>query len=173
VFAVIAGLLFAVPWASAVAGLLGGDAGAGPVLWHELHAIAGLGFALSLLELRQRYRGWFDARGRMLLIVGVASAVAFAVANAAEVLGFGGLFVPLYGVALIALTGGLIGIATTTRTLPRPLPLLLALTGVAFPAALLLAAIPPPAGAVVGNVALMGYGFLWTTLGFVQLSRNP
>jgi hypothetical protein len=173
VFAVIAGLLFAIPWASGVAGSLAGDAGARPMLWHELHAIAGIGFALSLLELRQRYRGWFGAPGRTLLVLAVASALAFALANGAEVLGFGGPFIPLYGVSLIALTAGLIGVAVTTRTLPPPLPLLLAVTGIALPAALLIAAIPPPAGVIVGTVALMAYGLLWAALGFVQLSRNP
>ena len=169
VFAVIAGLLFAIPWSSAVAGLLGGDPAAAPVLWHELHAVAGVGFVLALLELRNRYRGWFETRGRILLSLAVASAVAFAAANAGELLGLGAFFVPLYGVALVGLSLGLIGVGLTTRTLPPPLPVLLVATGVAFPVALLLAL----AGPIVGFAGLMAYGLAWSGLGFVQLSRDP
>ena len=169
VFAVIAGLLFAIAWASAVANLLAGDPEATPVLWHELHAVAGVGFVLALLELRGRYRGWFETRGRILLSLAVASAVAFTAANVGEVLGLGAFFVPLYGVALIGLSLGLVGVGLTTRTLPPPLPSLLAATGVGFPAALTLSLLGP----IVGFAALMGYGLLWAGLGFVQLSRNP
>lgn len=168
-FAVIAGLVFAIPWASAVANLLGGDAEAAPVLWHELHAVAGAGFVLALLELRNRYRGWFETRGRILLSLAVAGAVAFTAANVGELLGLGGSFIPLYGVALIGLSLGLVGVGLTTRTLPAPLPVLLVATGLGFPAALTLALIGP----VVGFAGLMGYGLLWAGLGFVQLSRNP
>lgn len=169
VFAVIAGLLFAIPWGSAVASLLAGDPTAAPVLWHELHAVAGAGFVLALLELRSRYRGWFGTRGRILLSLAVAGAAAFTAANVGEVLGLGAFFVPLYGVALIGLSSGLVGVGLTTRTLPRPLPVLLVATGLAFPAALTLGLLGP----VVGLAALMGYGLLWAGLGFVQLSRNP
>lgn len=169
VFAVIAGLLFAIPWASAVAGLVGADPEARPVLWHELHAVAGAGFVLALLELRNRYRGWFETRGRILLSLAVASAVAFTAANVGELLGLGELFVPLYGVAMLGLSIGLVGVGLTTRTLPPPLPVLLVVTGVAFPAALTFGLLGP----VVGFAALMAYGLLWTGFGFVQLSRNP
>lgn len=169
----IAGLLFAIPWASAFAGQLAADPAARPVLWHELHAVAGVGFALSLLELRARYRGWFTTPGRILLSVAVASALAFAAANAGELLSLGAFFAPLYGVALVGLSIGLIGTALATRTLPRPLPLLLLLTGAFFPASLVLAVITPPLGLIAGYAALMGYGLLWAGLGFVQLSRNP
>jgi hypothetical protein len=173
VFAVIAGLLFAIPWASVVAGILAGDPAARPVLWHELHAIAGVGFALSLLELRARYRGWFTTVGRLLLSLAIASGLAFAAANAGELVRLGALFAPLYGVALVGLSIGLVGTALATRTLPRPLPLLLVLTGAFFPASLILAVVTPPLGLIAGYMALMGYGLLWTGFGFVQLSRNP
>lgn len=171
--AVVGGLLFAIPWAAQVAGMIGGDGDARPVLWHELHAVAGVAFALSLLEIRARYRGWFTSSGRIALALAVASAAAFAVANAGEVLRLGDVFVPLYGVSLVALSAALIGIAVTTPTLPRPVPVLLIFTGIAFPAGLPLALIPSPAGVIAGTLGLMGYGLLWAALGFVQLSRTP
>jgi len=172
-FAVMAGLLFAIPWASAVAAVIGGDPAPQPALWHELHTLAGMAMALSLVELRARYRGWFTPPGRIVLSLAVASAAAFTLANAGEVLGLGEVFVPLYGVSLLALSAALIAVAVTTPTLPRPVPFLLVLAGIAFPAALPLAVIPPPAGQVAVAVALLAYGLLWAALGFVQLSRTP
>lgn len=171
--AVVAGLLFAIPWAAQVAGAVGGDAGARPALWHELHAIAGVAFALSLLELRARYRGWFGPASRIALALAVASAAAFGVANVGEVLALGDVFVPLYGVALVALSVALIGVAVTTPTLPRPVPALLVFTGIAFPATIPLNWIPGAAGPIAVASALLGYGLLWAALGFVQLSRTP
>jgi hypothetical protein len=174
VFAVLAGLLFAIPWAGWIAT---GDPGADPTLWHELHALAGIGFALSLLELRRRYRGWFTMTGRIALSVAVASAVGFVVANAGELLGASGFLGELYGISLLALSAALIAVSVTTPTLPRPLPLLLIATGVALPAILALNLVLPLSGAAFGptlaGAALMGYGLLWAALGFVQLSRTP
>lgn len=172
-FAVLAGLVFAIPWASAVAAFIAGDPRGEAALWHELHTLAGVAMALSLVELRARYPGWFTPLGRVVMSAAVASAAAFTIANAGEVLELGEIFVPLYGVSLLALSAALIGVAVTTPTLPRPLPALLVLLGIAFPATLPLAVIPPPTGQVVVSVALLGYGLLWAALGFVQLSRTP
>lgn len=172
-FAVIAGLLFAIPWAGLVAGTVGGETGARPVLWHEAHALAGIGFALALLELRNRYRGWFTASGRIALSLAVASAAGFAVANAGEVFGQGDPFPVLYSVSLIALSASLLGVAVSTPTLPRPIPVLLVFIAIALPAVMALNAVPPPAGPPLVAAALMGYGLLWAGFGFVQLSRTP
>jgi hypothetical protein len=171
--AVVGGLVFAIPWAAQVAAAVGGDLGGRPVLWHELHAIAGVAFALSLLELRRRYRGWFTPSGRIALALAVASAAAFALANLGEVLALGEVFVPLYGISLLALSVALIGVAVSTPTLPRPVPVLLLFTGIAFPATLPLNVLPAPAGPIAAAASLLGYGLLWAVLGFVQLSRIP
>ncbi len=173
-FAVIAGLSFAIPWAGWIAA---GDPAADPTLWREMHALAGIGFTLSLLELRRRYSGWFKTTGRIALSVAVASAVAFAIANAGELLGAGGLLGELYGISLLALSGALIVVAISTPTLPRPLPALMSATGVALPAILALNLVPQlmgaPFGPALAGAALMGYGLLWAAFGFVQLSRTP
>jgi hypothetical protein len=171
--AVVGGLVFAIPWAAQVAAAIGGDLGGRPVLWHELHAIAGVAFALSLLELRRRYRGWFTPSGRIAVALAVGSAAGFALANLGEVLALGAVFVPLYGLSLLALSVALIAVAAATPTLPRPVPVLLVFTGIALPATMALNVVPPPVGTVVVAVALMGYGLLWAVLGFVQLSRTP
>jgi hypothetical protein len=171
VFAVIAGLLFAIPFAGMVAAEAGGAADARPVLWHPLHAVAGVGFALALVELRRRYLGWFLPRSRIALSLAIASALALALGSAGWALGQ--VFAPaapLYYLGLFGLSAGLVATGLTTRTLPSPLPELLVATGIAFPATLVLAFTLPP---LASTVALMGYGLLWSAFGFVQLSRTP
>jgi hypothetical protein len=169
VFAVLAGLLFAIPFAGLVAASAGGDLDAQPVMWHELHTLAGLGFALALVELRRRYQGWFLTWSRIALSLAVASAVAVAIASTAWALGQPA-FATLYYLALLGLSIGLVATGLTTRTLPGPLPELLVATGIAFPATVVIAFTLP---AVASTAALMGYGLLWAGLGFVQLSRTP
>lgn len=173
VFAVIAGLVFAIPWAGLIAAQAAGDPAAAPTMWHPLHALAGAGFALALLELRFRYPRWFGTTARIALSLAVASAAAFAIANLGEIFGLGQAFAVLYGVSLIALSTAVIGVAVTTPTLPRPLPVLLVFIGIAFPAVVALQVVPPPAGPIAYAAALMGYGLLWASFGFVQLSRTP
>jgi hypothetical protein len=173
VFAVIAGLVFAIPWAGVIAATAAGDPAPTPALWHPLHTLAGAGFALALVELRFRYPGWFGPSSRIAVTLAIASAVAFALANGGEVLGLGQAFTVLYGISLIALSAAVIGVAVTTPTLPRPLPVLLIFIGIALPAVMALQVLPPPTGPAVAAAALMGYGLLWAAFGFVQLSRTP
>jgi hypothetical protein len=170
VFAVLAGLLFAIPFAGLVAASAGGDPDARPVMWHELHTLAGLGFALALVELRRRYQGWFLTGSRIALSLAIASAVAVAIASAGWALGQALPFGALYFIGLFALSGALVAVGLTTRTLPRPLPELLVALGIAFPATLVIAFALPP---LASTVALMGYGLLWAAFGSVFLSRTP
>lgn len=169
----IAGLVFAIPWAGFIAASSGGDTAAQPTLWHPLHAIAGAGFALALMELRFRYPGWFKTSGRAAVALAIASAAAFAIGNAAEAFGMGQPFDIVQGISLIALSAAVLGIAVTTPTLPRPLPVLLVFIGIAFPAVMALEAVPGQTGQLASAAALTGYGLLWAAFGFVQLSRTP
>ena len=139
------------------------------MLWHELHALAGAGFALALIELRRRYLGWFLTLSRIALSLAIASALAVAIGSAGWAVGPFPL-APLYYLGLFGLSAGLVATGLTTRTLPSPLPALLVATGLAFPVTLVAAFTLPP---LVSTLALMGYGLLWSVLGFVQLSRNP
>lgn len=162
--AIAAGLAFALPWAGALALGVAGAADPRPVVWHEAHALAGVLFAGALLDLRARQRRPLSPTARVAFALAVASAAAFAIANAGELAALGEIFVPLYGVAMLALSAALIGIGLAATSLDRPIRSLLIAMGVTFVVALPLGVLP-----ALGYAVLVLYGALWVALGRLLL----
>lgn len=171
--AILGGLAFALPWAGHLALFASGASDPRPVLWHEAHAVAGILFTGALLEIRARHARMLSNGARIAVIAAIASAVGLAIANAGEVAALGEIFVPLYGIAMLGLSGSLLALGLTARSVPRPMGSLLTAIGVAFLASLPLGALPEPAGVLIGYSALVGYGLLWVALGAVILRLRP
>jgi hypothetical protein len=159
-FAVGAGIAWAIPWAGVLGGQLAGGADPRPVAWHESHALAGALFTLTLASFGLTWLAHVRRIARIALAAAVAGAVSFFVANAGEALTGAEGFVPLYGVGLLGMCGGLLAFAIgARRELAPPLPLLCALLA-SFPLAVPFALVPP-----LGYALLVAYGGAWMAFG--------